>query len=70
MTAKEYAELTELAAIEPVGNDALIYQMAITAQAFSGGKLDGYLVMYNKKEMTPEEIAKALGYHNGNNRES
>jgi hypothetical protein len=69
MTAKEYAELAELAAIEPVGNDALIYQMAIAAQAFSGGRLDSYLVLYNKKEMTPEEIAKALGHH-GNNRES
>jgi len=62
ITAEEYSELVELSAIEPVGNDALIHQMAIVAQAIAGGKLEDYLVLSTKREMTAEEIARKFGW--------
>jgi hypothetical protein len=54
--------LIELSEVEPVGNDALIYQMAIVAQAMAGGKLKDIIVLCDDYEMTPEQIARSLGW--------
>jgi len=36
--------------------------MAIVAQAIAGGKLEDYLVLSTKREMTAEEIARKFGW--------
>jgi len=42
--------------------DAIIYQLAVVAQAMAGGKLKDFIVLCNEYEMTPEQIARSLGW--------
>lgn len=60
--ATEYQELRELSAIEPVGSDALVVQMAIVSQSLSGGKLEDHLVLSSEYEETAEQIAAKMGW--------
>jgi hypothetical protein len=62
ITAEEYRELIELSEVEPIGMDAIIYQLAVVAQAMAGGKLKDFIVLCNEYEMTPEQIARSLGW--------
>lgn len=62
MTVEEHRELVELSEVEPIGMDAIIYQLAVVAQAMAGGKLKDFIVLCDDYEMTPEQIARSLGW--------
>ena len=70
ISAEEYYELLELSHIEPVGSDAILQQMAIAGQQFSGAKLEDLIVLSMKREQSAEEMARLMGWPGGDDSES
>ena len=56
MTVHEYEELKALSRIEPVGSDALIYQMAMVVSSLANVSIDKAVVLSTFTVMTPEQI--------------
>ena len=68
MSAEEFQELKILSTIEPVGIDALIYQMARCSQSMGGGEFKKHLVISTKAKQSPETIKKLFeALRRGNN---
>lgn len=62
INAADYDEMLELAQIEPVGNDAIIEQIARLCASFGSGNIEDYLVLSTYHEKTPEQLARSMGW--------
>lgn len=69
IAAGDYQELLELAEIEPIGSDAIVLQIAqlCAIMGGEGTKLSDVYVLSTEHEQTAEDLARKMGWPNGNN---